>query len=125
MLAEQKERPVSPQATEGVAAGTNSRTIHGWSVVGYDRVVGLVRAGGDPRGKAIMTSPVLRVSFLGKARTPVALTQSGSLYVLGEPADSFGAERAQDFLRYKAAEDPASPLEPAPRLPTALMKIEP
>lgn len=125
MLAEQQERPVSPQATEGVAAGTNSRTIHGWSVVGYDRIVGLVRSGGDPRGKSIMTSPVLRISFLGTARTPVALTQSGSLYLLGEPADSFGAARAQDFLRYKAAENPAPQVEPAPRLPTALMKIEP
>lgn len=125
MLAEQQERPVSPQATDGIAAGTQSRTIHGWSVVGYDRVVGRVRAAGDARGKSIMTSPILRISFLGQARTPVALTQSGSLYVLGEPAESFGTGRAQDFLHYKAGEATAPGVQPAPRLPTSHMKLEP
>jgi hypothetical protein len=125
MLAEQQEHSVSPRPAAGPAAGTSSRTIHAWSVVGYDRIVGMVRAGTDPRGKAIITSPVLRISFLGAARTPIALTQSGSLYSLGEPAVSFGTERAQDFLRYKAGEPPAPPIQPAPRLPTALMKIEP
>jgi hypothetical protein len=72
-----------------------------------------------------MTSPVLRISFLGAARTPVALTQSGSLYALGEPADSFGNARAQDFLRYKAGEATATGAQPSPRLPTSLAKLEP
>ena len=125
MLTEQQEHPVSPPPAAGAAGATCSPTIHEWSVVGYDRIVGLVRAGPDPRGKAIMTSPVLRISFLGAARTPVALTQSGSLYSLGEPAEGFGTQRAQDFLRYKAGETAAPGVQPAPRLPTALMKVEP
>jgi hypothetical protein len=124
MLTEIQEHPVSSPSAAGAAGATSSPTIHEWSVVGYDRIVGMVRAGTDPRGKAIMTSPVLRISFLGAARTPIALTQSGSLYSLGEPADGFGTERAQDFLRYKAGETATPAVQPAPRLPTALMKIE-
>ena len=45
-----------------------------------------LRGKAGERDKAIMTSPVLRVSFLGSRRTPVALTQSGSVYALGTPA---------------------------------------
>ena len=125
MLAERQEHPVSPRAAAGVAGGTGSPVIDGWAIVGYDRIVGMLRATAGLPAKTIMTSPVLRVSFLGAARTPVALTQSGSLYALGEPADIFGTERAQDFLRYKAGEAPAPAAAPAPRLPTSLMKLEP
>lgn len=125
MLAERQENPVSPREAAGAAGGTNSPIIDGWSIVGYDRIVGMLRATADLPAKTIMTSPVLRISFLGAARTPIALTQSGSLYALGEPADSFGSERAQDFLRYKAGEAAAPGAVPAPRLPTSLMKLEP
>lgn len=125
MLAEQQEHPVSPRAAAAAGAGTGSRIIDAWSIVGYDRIVGMLRAAADLPGKTIMTSPVLRISFLGAARMPIALTQSGSLYALGEPADTFGNERAQDFLRYKAGEATPPSAVPAPRLPTSLMKLEP
>lgn len=121
MLAEQQEHPVEPQL-ESEAGGTGSAIIHGWSVVGYDRLVGLLRDDGE-RDKAIMTSPVLRVCFLGNRRTPVALTQSGSVYALGAPADSLGAQRAEHFLLYKAGLIEGAETAPAPRLPTSLMKI--
>lgn len=124
MLAGQQEHPATPRAAGGAAKGAGSPTIHGWSVVGYDRVVGLLRTGSGDRGKAIMTSPVLRISFIGKSRTPVALTQSGSLYALGEPAEGFGAERARHFLDYKAADARKPGEPPTPRLPTAHMKLE-
>ena len=122
MLAEQQqdtERAFPPES--GRVA---SPTIHEWSVVGYDRIVGLVRTEEDDRGKAIITSPVLRASFLGDARTPIVLTQSGSLYSLGAPAGSFTPERALDFLQYKSGGAQASAeARPVPRLPTSLMKI--
>lgn len=119
MLAEPQEHTVQFRPDPDMA----SSVIHGWSVVGYDRLVGLLRSDEGERDKAIMTSPVLRVTFLAGSHAPIALTQSGSVYALGAPADSFGAQRAEHFVLYKAGLIEGEAAAPAPRLPTSLMKI--
>ena len=125
MLAEKEQLDAMPAPAERVLRSGSSPVIQGWAIVGYDRIVGLLRGRAGEGGKAIMTSPVLRISFVGSRRTPVALTQSGSVYALGTPAESFGAQRAEHFLLYKCGALEAPKQGPAPRLPTSLMKIEP
>jgi len=64
------------------------------------------------------------VRLVGEPQVPIAITASGSSYRLGEPAASFGAERAQQFLDAKMrapGSGPAAPRDPALR--TDLMKL--
>lgn len=75
-------------------------TIVGWSVTGHDRVTGkLVDAQGESRGRVI-TSPVLRVYLMPGDGKALALTRSGTMYILVHPACD--ASQAQDFLNFKA-----------------------
>ena len=68
--------------------------------MGNDRVAGkLVNAAGGVNGR-IITSPVLRVHLLPGDGKALALTQSGTMYILVHPA--LDPSQAQDFLRFKA-----------------------
>ena len=92
------------------------QTLHNWSVVADRRLVGSVfNRPGQADGKTIMTSPVLQVRLMGKHNTPVAFTESGSVYWLADPAPKFGIDAAEAFvwdLSRNAA--PAQTTTPAP-----------
>jgi hypothetical protein len=85
-------------------AGEREHTIVQWSVVGHDRLLGTIFGplgqGGAPR--TVMTSPVVQVRLVGTSGRPVAFTESGSAYRLGEPAELFGQARAEKFVTAKA-----------------------
>ncbi|MDB5750295.1 MAG: hypothetical protein JWP65_716 [Ramlibacter sp.] len=73
--------------------------IRQWSVAGDDRVVGLVyNRPGHADGQTIVTSRVVQVRLMGPAGTPVAFTESGSAYWLGDPARRFGLDNAETFV---------------------------
>ncbi|NML44037.1 hypothetical protein HHL11_09775 [Ramlibacter sp. G-1-2-2] len=107
--------------TQGAA--TRYQTIRRWSVVGNGRLMGSVfNRPGQGDGKTIMTSPVVQVRLVGEPPAPLAFTESGNAYWLGEPADSFGVERAKGFVDEKSRRaDP--PAQPDPALRTTTMKL--
>ena len=83
-------------------AGLAIPTIAEWSVVGHDRIVGVLQHGTSAaHGKTIITSPIVRVRLADGEGMPVAHTQSGSRYALAAPGPGFGTERAQQFVRFK------------------------
>lgn len=105
------------------APATRYQTIRRWSVVGNDRLMGSVyNRPGRGDGKTIMTSPVVQVRLVGEPPFPLAFTESGNAYWLGEPADSFGVERAKQFVAQKSRQaDP--PAHPDPALQTTTLKL--
>lgn len=103
---------------ENSAPGSSDRakakavaTIVSWSVVGHDRVAGkLVDGEVGTRGRVI-TSPVIRVHLLSADGKALALTRSGTMYILVHPA--LDASQAQEFLNFKAkAQVSARSIEP-------------
>jgi hypothetical protein len=91
------------------------QVIAGWSVVGNDRIVGNLHSpAATATGKRIMTSPVVKIRFLGNPRTPVAFTESGSAYWLGPPSSNFDPNRAMTFVWTKSRDrhEPAHIAEP-------------
>jgi hypothetical protein len=77
--------------------------VHQWSVVGHDRILGTVFGKGDgPDGRIVITSPVIAVVRTGRKIGAVALTQSGSIYWLGDPSEAFGVAQAEHFLWFKS-----------------------
>ncbi|HYD76499.1 hypothetical protein [Ramlibacter sp.] len=84
----------------------NGQRIEQWGVVGRNRLAGTVYdRPGHKDGGTIVTSPVVEVRMLGAGTWPgtypVAFTESGSTYRLGEPSPSFGADCAGGFIRSK------------------------
>lgn len=80
-----------------------NQTIRKWSLTGDDRIFGAVyNRPGHRDGRPITTSPVVRVLLMGAEGHPVALTESGSIYWLGEPCESFGIDAALAFIREKS-----------------------
>jgi hypothetical protein len=75
-------------------------TIVSWSVIGHDRVAGKLVDGESGRHCRVITSPVIRVHLLPGDGKALALTRSGTMYILVHPA--FDASQAQDFLDFKA-----------------------
>lgn len=116
-----------PGEPAAIAADERHPVISGWSVVGYDRIVGTVFGHkGAASGKTIITSPVLQVLLEGDGPYPLARTQSGSLYALAEPSATFGTEKAEHFLVYKSRPPVAETASsPDPQLRTTLLKFEP
>ncbi|MBC5782607.1 hypothetical protein H8N03_06595 [Ramlibacter sp. USB13] len=107
------------------AAAAALPTIDRWLVAGHDRIVGVLRDGTSPRhGKKIITSPVVRMRIRDDGAR-VAQTQSGSRYVLAAPAAGFGAERAEQFVRFKCSVPSSQELPPlSPDLQTGLLKLQ-
>jgi hypothetical protein len=102
---------------------TQYQTIRKWSVVGNGRLMGTLCNGpGQADGKTIMTSPVVQVRPMGELRAPVAFTESGNAYCLGDPAPAFGLERAEHFIWHKLRAAVAPP-HPDPGLQTTVMKM--
>jgi hypothetical protein len=100
--------------------------IEQWSVVGHDRIVGIVHnRPGASDGKTIITSPVLQVRMMGQLRIPVAFNESGSAYRLGTPAASFGVDQAEHFVWFKSREPVGKPSRARQdtSLRTAMMKL--
>lgn len=91
-------------ATAAAAESDRELIIVRWTVVGHDRLLGTIFGplgqGGAPR--TVMTSPVVQVRLVGSSGRPVAFTQSGSAYRLGEPSEMFGQGRAEKFVTAKA-----------------------
>jgi hypothetical protein len=97
------------------------QTIRCWSVVGPDRLAGeLYNRPGQPDGQKMMTSPVVEIRFLGKVKTPVAVTRSGSTYWLGEPSPDFGLDAAQDFVYRKSRAAQEDDTEQDPSRPVTI-----
>jgi hypothetical protein len=89
--------------------------IRNWSVVGDDRIVGAVyNRPGQADGKTIMTSPVLQVRLMGEHNTPVAFTESGTAYWLGDPSPKFGIDQAEAFVWRLSRINPLAVARPAP-----------
>lgn len=77
----------------------DEQAIRFWSVAGRDRLVGdIYNRAGTADGTKMMTSPVVEVRFLGEPALPVAVTRSGTQYWLGDPAESFGSDAAEEFV---------------------------
>lgn len=94
--------------------------IERWAVVGRDRIAGTVfNRPGASDGKTIITSPVVEVRMMGAIPAPVAFTESGSAYRLGEPAAHYGIDRAEHFVWFKSRQLDAVPTQPDPDLRTA------
>lgn len=113
-----------PRSTQA-EAGERERTIVQWSVVGHDRLLGTIFGplgqGGAP--KTVMTSPVVQVRLVGSAGRPVAYTESGSAYRLGEPAELFGQARAEKFVTAKAR-PPGQPVVQHPDMASASIALD-
>lgn len=86
-VAAKRDRPV-----DRIAKG-----IDRWQVVGADRLVGELHVDGEPTGRRVMTSSVVRVLLRGDPAVPFAVTCSGSVYRLGSPLAKH-AEGAEQFL---------------------------
>jgi hypothetical protein len=100
------------------------QTIVKWAVVGSDRLIGAIHhRPGTASGKTIMTSPVVQVRFMGVQRTPVAFTESGNAYWLGEPADSFGLDRAEAFVWQKSRAEVAPARSREAGMETSLIRL--
>ena len=115
-----------PRAGQGlVRAERPLPTITEWSVVGHDRIVGLLHDGTSrSHGKKIITSPIVRVQFAEGDDMPVAHTQSGSCYALAAAGQGFGPERAEQFVRFKSRVPSSRNVETVdPALRTGLMKL--
>jgi hypothetical protein len=77
------------------------QTIREWSVIGTNRLSGRVyNRPGKVDGGNVVTTPVRRVELRRGATNlyPVAITNSGSEYLLGDPARHFGLDKAEDFV---------------------------
>jgi hypothetical protein len=83
------------------------QTIRNWAITANDRIVGAIyNRPGHVDGKTIMTSPVIQVRLMGERNMPVAFTESGNAYWLGEPAVAFGMDKAEAFVWEKSRADP-------------------
>ncbi len=92
----------------------DEQAIRYWSVAGRDRLIGdIYNRPGTTDGTKMMTSPVVEVRFMGEPALPIAVTRSGSQYWLGDPAQSFGAAAAEQFVHRLS------------RVPTDLVESDP
>lgn len=108
----------------GGTSGDRQPRIEQWSIVGYDRVVGTVfNRPGASDGKTIISSPVVQVRIFGKERAPVAFTESGSAYRLGEPAAHFGIDQAEHFIWYKSRQPEYASTRPDAESQTAYAPV--
>jgi hypothetical protein len=118
-VAERKRRSADAQD------GPREQTIVQWSVVGHDRLLGTIFGplgqGGAPR--TVMTSPVVQVRLMGTSGRPVAFTESGSAYRLGEPAELFGQARAEKFVAAKAR-PPGQPVLHHPEMVSSSIALD-
>ena len=94
----------------------SGQRIEKWGVVGGNRLAGTVfDRPGHKDGGMIVTSPVVEIRMLGAGTWPgtypVAFTESGSAYRLGEPSPSFGTDCADGFIRSKLSAR-GLPIEP-------------
>lgn len=98
--------------------------IRDWSIVGNDRIVGTVHnRPGHADGRTIMTSPVVQVRLMGAHQVPVAFTESGSIYWLGDPSEKFGLDKAETFVWEKSRSVPPPPKTVDPELQTTIMRL--
>lgn len=98
--------------------------IEKWAVVGHDRIVGTAfNRDSATDGHTVITSPVAFVRMMGGMATPVAFTESGSAYWLGEPAAHFGMDRAEHFVWFKSRRPEAQPVEVDPLMRTGVFKL--
>lgn len=75
------------------------QTIRDWSVIGHHRVTGRVyNRPGQADGGSIITSPVSEVRLMGNAGYLVVITEQGSVYWLDSPSETFGLDRAEEFV---------------------------
>lgn len=82
-----------------MATEPKQQTIQNWSVVGDNRIVGSAyNRPGQADGKTVLTSPVLQIRLMGAGGIPVAFTESGSAYWLGDPSPKFGIDAAEAFV---------------------------
>jgi len=93
-------------------AGDGQR-IEDWGVVANDRLAGAVHnRAGHRDGAMIVTSPVVEVRLMGGGgwsdTYPVAFTESGNSYRLGQPSSSYGMGRAEQFIHAKLSADSRS-----------------
>lgn len=108
---------------EGAARQAQPR-IDKWAVVGHDRIVGtLANRSSAADGRTVITSPVVHVRLMGESLTPVAFTQSGSAYWLGEPAGHFGTGQAEHFIWFKSRRIEAQPAQVDPMMRTGVFKL--
>jgi hypothetical protein len=89
--------------------------IEDWGVVANDRLSGAVHnRAGHRDGAMIVTSPVVEIRLMGSGdwsdTYPVAFTESGNAYRLGQPSNSFGIERAEQFINAKLT-GPSAPVQ--------------
>lgn len=120
------ERPPRSAKAEAVERERErEQIIVRWSVVGRDRLLGTIFGplgqGGAPR--TVMTSPVVQVRLVGSSGRPVAFTESGSAYRLGEPSELFGQARAEKFVTAKAR-PPGEPVVHHPEMTSASIALD-
>lgn len=88
--------------------------IDQWRVVGDKRVCGIAKNRfGKADGGTIITSPVIRIIHT-PGGVPLAVTQSGSHYQLGDIAPGIGAHQAAEFMfqmTQRVDEQPTQPME--------------
>jgi hypothetical protein len=120
-VAERQTRSANSDALEG----GGEQLIVQWAVVGHDRLLGTMFGrngqGGTPR--TVMTSPVVQVRLVGTSSRPVAVTESGSAYRLGEPSELFGQARAEKFVTAKAR-PPGAPIVQHPEMTSTSVALD-
>jgi hypothetical protein len=84
-------------------SNTAGQRIEQWTVLGGNRIAGQVyNRPNHLDGTRIVTSPIAEIRMMGDGSWmdtyPVAFTESGHAYRLGQPARSFGACSAKDFV---------------------------
>jgi len=89
---------------------SEGQRIENWGVVANERLAGAVHnRAGHRDGAMIVTSPVVEIRLMGAGgwsdTYPVAFTESGNAYRLGQPSSSFGIQRAEQFIHAKLPAD--------------------
>lgn len=93
-----------------MSEATPQQTIREWSVTANGRLVGAVfNRPGQADGRTILTSRVVEVRLLGEPASPVAFTESGTAYWLGDPSAQFGLDQAETFVWRMSRAEPAAP----------------
>jgi len=92
---------------------SHGQRIENWGVVANDRLSGAVlNRAGHRDGAMIVTSAVVEVRLMGGGdwsdTYPVAFTESGNAYRLGQPSRSFGMDRAERFIHAKLSAESRS-----------------
>lgn len=78
------------------------QTLDHWQVTLLGSLSGrVVLVGSQRHGQWIRTSPVLEVRLVGANRQPMAVTESGTSYLLGELAAGFSLDDAEQWVHDK------------------------